>query len=80
MKILYGDLLIMAKRVFLRRMEGEKAEDSSKVFFTIYKEGNGTVIIPADTGVPHPLHPSSRSVEEEISMYFDVKNLRTIAP
>ncbi len=64
-----------AKKEFACWKEAEK-KDGTIVRFSIFKKGRST-IIETDSGHEHIVHPSARSVDDEIRIVFEAKVIRT---
>jgi len=62
----------------LHFVEVEK-KDGTKATFSIYKDGSQRDIV-TDTHYEHLVHPSARSVDDEIRIVFEAKVIRTFLP
>ncbi len=69
---------MISKKKFMYWKEVKK-EDGSIARFVIFKKGK-SIFIETDTGYEHIVHPSARSVDDEIRMVFKAKVIRTIMP
>ena len=67
-----------SKNEFAYWKEVEK-EDGTIARFAIFKTGK-SIFIETDTGYEHIVHPSARSVDDEIRIVFKAKVIRTIMP
>jgi hypothetical protein len=70
------DSAMSAKKDFLYWKEAVKS-DGTLVRFSIFKKGNSFFI---ENGYEHLVHPSSRSIDDEIRIVFDAKVTKTIMP
>lgn len=68
----------MKKNEFVYWKEVEK-ENGTIVKFAIFKKGK-SIFIETDSGYDHIVHPSVRSVDDEIRIVFKAKIIRTIMP
>lgn len=66
------------KYEFLYWKEVEK-KDGTIAKFSIFKKGK-SLLIETDTGYEHVVHPSARSVDDEIRIVFNAKVTKTIMP
>ncbi len=71
-------LHMSAKKEFTYWKEVEK-EHGTIVKFSIFKKGK-SIFIETDSGYEHIVHPSARSVDDEIRIVFKAKVIRTIMP
>lgn len=69
---------MISKREFLYWKEVEK-EDGTIARFSVYKKGHN-FFIKNDQGYEHLMHPTARSVDDEIRIVFRAKPLREIMP
>ncbi len=67
-----------AKKEFAYWKEVKK-EDGTIVRYAIFKKGK-SIFIETDSGYAHIVHPSARSVDDEIRIVFKAKVIRTIMP
>ena len=56
-----------------------KKEDGSIAKYSIYKKGRN-FFITNDKGYEHLMHPSAKSIDDEIRIVFQSNVLRTIMP
>lgn len=56
-----------------------ETQDGTIVNFAVFKKGK-SIFIETDSGYEHIVHPSARSVDDEIRIVFKVKVIRTIMP
>lgn len=66
------------KKEFLYDMEVKK-EDGEIVRFSIYKKGRNIYIV-SDQSNEHLMHPSVKTIEDEIRIVFNAKVIRKIHP
>ena len=67
-----------SKKKFLYWLEVEKP-DKTIGKYRIYKHGRNIFIVN-DNGYEHLMHPSAKSIEDEIRTVFQSKVLKTIMP
>lgn len=67
-----------SKKKFIYWLEVEKP-DKTIGRYRIYKKGRHIIIVN-DNGYEHLMHPSAKSIEDEIRIVFQSKVLKTIMP
>ena len=65
-----------SKKIFSHYLEVENS-DGKRVRYTIYKEGKN-IFITNEHGYEQLMHPSAKTIEDEIRIVFKAKVIRTI--
>lgn len=67
-----------SKKKLIYWLEVEKS-DKTIGRYSIYEKGRNIIIVN-DSGYEHLMHPSAKSIEDEIRIVFQSKVLKTILP
>jgi hypothetical protein len=70
--------MVSRRKEFSHWLEVER-DDGSVVRYRVYSKGNNVWIVN-ECGYEHLVHPSARSIEDEVRIVFHTRVLRSILP